>query len=471
MKEKFLSDLRKLRDTLTGDELASALHQMRRRLDDPNVISCDAVHNLLISFREIQDYDAMVRLIDELREVPSFKFSASTPVLTFLYIFALNRRNRPGDRQKALAWITRALQKTDNHVPDMLCLCGRVYKDLFVESKYEDKNLLENAIIWYRKGFEVQPNEYAGINLATLLVIEGKSFANCEELKRIGLVLSNLIGRKGSLASLRDYWDVATFFEISVLAENYTKAIQAAECMFKLKPPNWYLKSTIGNIRLINQFRKKSEDVSSPEEGLFHFWMEYFIDANEAEADSRESIKYPILVLEPNKSYMPSYVTVNMDAPGQSLTINNLCLECLRKAECRKPHNWYVEASNVRGVSLYKRDERCLFLYVHLNSDDFQMFFSSEEMRARFYDQVLSLATDESITNFDSQEDSDKPIQYEYNHDETNRKIVLGKGSYGIVYSGTFDCQFDSIRFDDRSLIQLLISRSIGDQLATRRHR
>lgn len=151
------------------------------------------------------------------------------------------------------------------------------------------------------------------------------------------------------MTSLQEYWDVATFFEISVLAENYAKAVQASECMFKLKPPNWYLKSTIGNIRLINRFRKKPEDAErSPDEHIFNIWMEYFIDATDEEIS--DVIKFPILVLEPTKTYQPSYATVNMDADEKSVQITNVCLDCMKKMDCRRLHNWEIDASNIRGV-------------------------------------------------------------------------------------------------------------------------
>uniref|UniRef100_A0A0A1XN16 Mitogen-activated protein kinase kinase kinase 15 n=1 Tax=Zeugodacus cucurbitae TaxID=28588 RepID=A0A0A1XN16_ZEUCU len=434
MREKFLSDLRSAREAYGANapKLQKILHDMRKRLDDVHVLSGEVVHSFMCSLRDVQDYDAMVRLVSDLRNIPNTRKYVETGNMSFLYAFALNRRNRKGDREKALASSLKALERKENEFPDMLCLCGRIYKDIFVESDYEDKDSLKNAIKWYRQSFDVQPNEYAGINLATLLVIDGKEFSNTEELQNIGITLNNLIGKKGSLSSLTEYWDVATFFEISVLAEDYAKAIQAAECMFKLKPPNWYLKSTIGNILLIHRFRKRPEDhIYSIEEQIFQFWMDFFMVATNTEEIT--SVRMPILILEPQKIYMPSYVNINMDADEKSIQIINICL-AHSKNTCKKVHDFVFTASQIKSVSLYKRDDRCAYLYVHHNSDDFQIYFPSTECRQKFYELILEMASDQEVfVNLDV--DEVRQIEFEYDYDDQNRKIILGKGTYGTVYA------------------------------------
>ncbi|KAI8129196.1 Mitogen-activated protein kinase kinase kinase 15 [Lucilia cuprina] len=435
MREKFLMDLRQARETYATNskKLQSILHEMRKRLDDGHVLSGEVVHSFMCSLRDVQDYDAMVCLVNDLKNIPNTRKYVETGNMSFLYAFALNRRNKKGDREKALESSLKALEKKENEFPDMLCLCGRIYKDIFVESDYTDTNSLRNAIKWYRQSFEVQPNEYAGINLATLLVIDGKEFSNTEELQHIGMTLNNLIGKKGSLSSLTEYWDVATFFEISVLAEDYAKAIKAAECMFKLKPPNWYLKSTIGNISLIHCFRKKSDDHQPTiEEQIFQFWMDFFLYATDS-SKITNSIRFPILIVEPQKIYMPSYVNINMDAEEKSIQIINTCL-AHAKNECKKVHDFVFTASQIKSVSLYKRDDRCAYLYVHHNSDDFQIYFPSTECRQRFYELILEMASDQDVF-VNLNEEEPPQIEYEYDYDDQNRKIVLGKGTYGTVYA------------------------------------
>lgn len=439
LKEKFLADLRAARELNDIDEQKRMLRNMRKRLDDPNVLSGDVFQSYMYSLRDVQDYESMVNLVNDLQTVPSTQKVMNTGQMSYLYAFALNRRNTEGDRENALKTCIKALEKKKNHFPDMLCLSGRIYKDKFVESNYTDKDSLQNAIHWYRKSFEVQPNEYAGINLATLLVINGDSWRSSQELQHIAIMLNSFIGRRGELSSLKDYWHVATFFEISVLADDYAKAIQAAECMFKLKPPNWYLKSTIGNITLINQFRRINEDDPiAAEQKVFEFWMEFFDEATKTEEST--GIRFPILIFEPqnNKStsnvYIPSHVNVNMDVEEKSIQIFNICVHHERN-NCKKRHDFLFMANQIKSVSLYKRDERCAYLYVHQNSDDFQIYFPSVIVRQRFYDFILEMTAEQGENFVDLSIATADEIKFEYVLKENNTKEVLGKGTYGIVYA------------------------------------
>lgn len=111
-------------------------------------------------------------------------------------------------------------------------------------------------------------------------------------------------------------------------------------------------------------------------------------------------------MLEPTKILMPSYVNVNLGAEEKSIHIRNLCNSCLDniRNNCKQVHDWLFTANMIRSMSLYKRDERCLFLYVHQNSDDFQMYLPSVQCRQRFYDLILEMTRDQEgmVTDLDA---------------------------------------------------------------------
>ena len=70
-------------------------------------------------------------------------------------------------------------------------LCGRICKDKFIDSDYRDMNILKEAIKWYRKSFKLNPDLYAGINLATLLTVDEETHRSdqvVEELHQVYLV-------------------------------------------------------------------------------------------------------------------------------------------------------------------------------------------------------------------------------------------------------------------------------------------
>ncbi|KFW68111.1 Mitogen-activated protein kinase kinase kinase 15, partial [Pygoscelis adeliae] len=426
-KETLLNDIRKAREKYQGDELAKELARIKLRMDNTEVLTSDIVINLLLSYRDIQDYDAMVKLVETLEMLPTCDL-ADQHNIKFHYAFALNRRNNAGDREKALQVMLQVLQTCDHPAPDMFCLCGRIYKDMFLDSDCKDTNSRDRAIEWYRKGFELQSTLYSGINLAVLLLVAGQQFECSMELRKIGVRLNSLLGRKGSLEKMNNYWDVGQFFSVSMLANDVGKAVQAAEKLFKLKPPVWYLKSLVQNLMLIQHFKKLTIE-HSPRQERLTFWLDIIFEATK---ETTNGLRFPVLVIEPTKVYQPAYVSINSEADERSLSLWHVS-----PTEMKQIHEWNFTASSIRGISISKFDERCCFLYVHDNSDDFQIYFSTENQCSRFCGLVKEILSDAvgSSLELEGEIDGDT-LEYEYDYDENGDRVVLGKGTYGIVYAG-----------------------------------
>ncbi|KAK2859703.1 hypothetical protein Q5P01_004323 [Channa striata] len=92
---------------------------------------------------------------------------------------------------------------------------------------------------------------------------------------------------------------------------------------------------------------------------------------------------------------------------------------------------------SIKGISISKFDERCCFLYVHDNSDDFQIYFSTEEQCGRFCSMVKEMISDGTgnAVELEGEGDADT-LEYEYDTNETGDRVVLGRGTYGVVYAG-----------------------------------
>uniref|UniRef100_A0A671SXJ8 mitogen-activated protein kinase kinase kinase n=1 Tax=Sinocyclocheilus anshuiensis TaxID=1608454 RepID=A0A671SXJ8_9TELE len=426
-RETVLNEIRKARELYTGAELAAELRRIQQRLDNVECLSADVVINLLLSYRDIQDYESIVKLVETLENLPTFD-PVAHPHINFHYAFALNRRNLPGDRQKALDIMLPLVNSDEQVASDIYCLVGRIYKDMFLDSHFADTDSRDQGMHWFRKGFESEPTLHSGINYAVLLLAAGYQFDSSFELRKVGVKLSSLLGKKGSLDRLQSYWDVGFFLGASILACDNTRVIQASEKLFKIKAPIWYLGSLVETILIYKHFTKPTTDPQAPKQELVDFWMDFMVESTKKDVTS---VRFPVLILEPTKVYQPSYLSINNDVEENTLSIWHVTPDDKSKGI----HEWNFSAASVRGVSISKFNERSCFLYVVNNSEDFQIYFCTEMHCKRFCDLVNTL-TEEAWKGSEETECESEALEYDYEYDEHGERAVLGKGTFGVVYAG-----------------------------------
>jgi hypothetical protein len=200
--------------------------------------------DLLLSYRAVGAFDAMVDLV---REMPTAV--ASSVLVREQYAFALNRVGQDVEATSVL------LDVLKRHGPssETLGLLGRIYKDRWTQAVKSGSaaasGYLQKAIDTYRLGFEADWRDaYPGVNAVTLLELQEPGQQAIGEL----LPVVEYSARRRLDQAGEDYWDHATLLELAIIARR----------TLAQGPEPWMRKSTAGNLRLIAQARERAgEDV------------------------------------------------------------------------------------------------------------------------------------------------------------------------------------------------------------------
>ncbi|MBV95388.1 Mitogen-activated protein kinase kinase kinase 6, partial [Eschrichtius robustus] len=418
-----------------GQQLRQELARLQRRLDSVELLSPDIIMNLLLSYRDVQDYSAIIELVETLQALPTCDVAEQHNVC-FHYTFALNRRNRPGDREKALAVLLPLVQFEGSVAPDLYCMCGRIYKDMFFSSDFQDAGHREQAYHWYRKAFDVEPSLHSGINAAVLLIAAGQRFEDSKELRLIGMKLGCLLARKGCVEKMQYYWDVGFYLGAQILANDLTQVALAAEQLYKLNAPVWYLVSVMETFLLYQHFRPTLEPPGETPHHA-HFWLHFLLQSCQPlKMTCSQGEQCLVLVLEMNKVLLParleaqgtnplSTVAVSLLEPGKQVISPDV------------PSSWTFPVASISGVSVSKRDERCCFLYALSPAQDVQLCFPSGGHCQWFCGLIQALVkTPDSTAATEEAEGRGEVLEFDYEYTESGERLVLGKGTYGVVYAG-----------------------------------
>uniref|UniRef100_A0A8D0BB90 mitogen-activated protein kinase kinase kinase n=1 Tax=Salvator merianae TaxID=96440 RepID=A0A8D0BB90_SALMN len=423
-REMIRSDIRRARERYSGRQLSHELTSIQQRLDSVECLSLDIVINFLLSYRDAQDFDAIITLVETLQALPTCNI-AEQHNICFHYAFALDRRNHPGDREKALSVLLPLVEKPEGAAPDLYCMCGRIYKDMFIDSGFTDAEKRDQAFHWYHKAFLTDPSLHAGINSVVFLIAAGHRFETSEQLRQIGMKVSCVLGRKGSLEKMQHYWDVGFYLGACILTSDFDKIIQASEKLYRLNAPIWFLNSIKETYTIYSHFHTPS-DTWSPKQELVDFWLQFLRVSCQPFISTEHCL---VLILELGRVLQPSQLTINNQEGKKSVTLVHIGL-----LEEEGISTWTFPASSIRGISICKCDERCCFLYVLHTVEDFQLCFPTQNHCRWFYELVHAFIAEVGEEGYSCSSLED--LEYDYEYTEAGDRVILGKGTYGVVYAG-----------------------------------
>lgn len=249
--QEFREILAAARSKSTGSERTQALLEVQWNLGNLKTAQPAVLVDLMLSYRDSSAWDEMVRLCEALPD-----FLKDHLMVRQHWALALNRRNAPGDRAKAVRMLNDLIQRHGAD-PETLGMLGRVQKNRYKELKKAGSIMaaaaLDDAIGAYSKGFESDPSDYyPGVNVISLLVEKG----DLKEADRPVPLVAFAIARRGGAAS-SDYWDLATVLELAAIGNDWTTAARVLPKVLAAAGKSWVAKATRDNLALLRDARRR----------------------------------------------------------------------------------------------------------------------------------------------------------------------------------------------------------------------
>jgi hypothetical protein len=228
-----LAAARRLRHGVDHTAAAAAIGAIEQGIGTITDANIELAVEVLLAYRAVGANDELIALVEHIPD----SLRCKNDGIMQQYASALNRRNAGSDRQRA-ADVLEDLIASKGLSSETAGLLGSIYKNRADDAREQNNQLMSlsylgQAIDWYRKGFLADPRDYyPGVNLCTLLAIEGSEQSQ-DELRRTLPAVVFAVGRLGGIGA-NDYWTVATAFELALLGNDWATATQATIRMASL---------------------------------------------------------------------------------------------------------------------------------------------------------------------------------------------------------------------------------------------